>query len=128
MSFHSPFAIVLSFKNPRTTHCLYFISGRRRFKNQGSISREFFPALEAAGLPRMRFHDLRNTYAALAIEGGADLKSLQAAMGHSSLAVTANVYAHLYETGLERVSKGGGKRPRLGPLRSSACPGKRGEG
>lgn len=70
------------------------------------IRREFVPALERAGLPRIRFHDLRHTYASLAIEGVADLKGLQAVMGHSSLAVTAGTYAHLYKTALERVSKG----------------------
>lgn len=70
------------------------------------IAREFEPALERAGLPRIRFHDLRHTYAALAIEGGVDLRSLQAVMGHANITTTAHIYGHLYDTHLERVGKG----------------------
>ncbi|WP_287153172.1 site-specific integrase [Candidatus Solincola tengchongensis] len=70
------------------------------------IAREFEPALERAGLPRIRFHDLRHTFASLAIEGGVDLKSLQAVMGHANITTTAHVYGHVYDTHLERVGKG----------------------
>ncbi|MEJ5187124.1 MAG: tyrosine-type recombinase/integrase [Candidatus Geothermincolales bacterium] len=86
---------------------LVFPSRRGNYRDPSHfLADEFLPALERAGLPRIRFHDLRHTYASLAIEGGANLKGLQAVMGHSSLAVTAGTYAHLYETALERVSKG----------------------
>ncbi|MFX0198763.1 MAG: site-specific integrase, partial [Candidatus Hodarchaeota archaeon] len=57
--------------------------------------RHFLPALAAAGLPRMKFHGLRHTYASLLIEQGENIKYIQSQLGHSSPTVTLNVYAHL---------------------------------
>lgn len=62
------------------------------------VNRHFSPALQAAGLPVMRFHDLRHTYASLLIEQGENIKYIQTQLGHSSPMVTLNVYAHLMET------------------------------
>ena len=59
------------------------------------VSRYFNPALKAAGLSRMRFHDLRHTNASLLIEQGENIKYIQSQLGHSSPTVTLNVYAHL---------------------------------
>jgi integrase len=59
------------------------------------VRRHFGPALEAAGLPKIRFHDLRHTYASLLIEQGENIKYIQTQLGHSSPTVTWNVYAHL---------------------------------
>ena len=39
------------------------------------------------------FHDLRHTYATMAIAGGADVRSVAAILGHSSVAMTLDVYA-----------------------------------
>jgi integrase len=57
--------------------------------------RHFFPALKSAGIKRIRFHDLRHTYASLLIEQGENIKYIQSQLGHSSPTVTLNVYAHL---------------------------------
>jgi integrase len=57
--------------------------------------RHFFPALRKAGIKRIRFHDLRHTYASLLIEQGENVKYIQIQMGHSSPTVTLNVYSHL---------------------------------
>ncbi len=59
------------------------------------VRRHYHPALEAAGLPRIRFHDLRHTYASLMISHGENIKYIQSQLGHSSPTVTLNVYAHL---------------------------------
>ena len=45
-----------------------------------------------AGLPPVRLHDLRHGAASLAYEAGADLKTLQDLLGHSSIVVTADTY------------------------------------
>jgi len=50
--------------------------------------------LELAGLTP---HDLRRTFGSLARLAGADLKYIQKAMGHSSITVTAEIYAHLFD-------------------------------
>jgi integrase len=57
----------------------------------------FKAAAASAGVPALRIHDLRHIYASLARASGADLKTLQAIMGHSSITVTADLYSHLYD-------------------------------
>ena len=59
------------------------------------LRRHFYPALKASGLPQMRFHDLRHTYASLLIEQGENIKYIQSQLGHANPTVTLNVYAHL---------------------------------
>lgn len=65
------------------------------------LQRDFWGALRRAGLRRMRFHDLRHTFAALLIAEGAHAKAIQEAMGHSSIMVTMNTYGHLMPRLLE---------------------------
>ncbi len=57
----------------------------------------FLPALRRTGLPRIRFHDLRHTYASLLIDQGEHPKYIQMQMGHSSIKVTMDIYGHLME-------------------------------
>ncbi len=59
------------------------------------VSRYFNPALEKTEIKRIRFHDLRHTYASLLIEQGENIKYIQTQLGHSSPTVTWNIYAHL---------------------------------
>ena len=59
------------------------------------LSRHFFPAMKEAGVGKIRFHDLRHTYASLLIEQGENIKYIQSQLGHASPVVTLNVYAHL---------------------------------
>jgi integrase len=59
------------------------------------LKRVFSPVLRRAGLPRIRFHDLRHVNASLRIEAGQNLKYLQGQLGHSSIQVTLDVYGHL---------------------------------
>jgi integrase len=58
------------------------------------IRRDFLAARIAAGLPHVRFHDLRHTYASWLVQGGAGLTAVRDLLGHSSLAVTSR-YSHL---------------------------------
>lgn len=50
--------------------------------------------IEAAGLPRIRVHDLRHTAATIALQRGIHPKVVQDMLGHSSIAVTLDVYSH----------------------------------
>jgi integrase len=59
------------------------------------LKRRFFPALKRAKLPRIRFHDLRHTFAALVWDQTKDLKYLQTQLGHSSVQMTLDIYGHL---------------------------------
>lgn len=62
------------------------------------IQRHYNPALRRAGLRRIRFHDLRHTYASLLIHQGEHPKYIQSQMGHSSINVTMDTYGHLMNT------------------------------
>lgn len=59
------------------------------------IKREFHSALDRAGLRRIRFHDLRHSYASLLISQGENIKFIQSQLGHSSAKTTLDRYGHL---------------------------------
>jgi hypothetical protein len=48
-----------------------------------------------AGLPRIRLHDLRHSYASAGLAAGVELKVIQERLGHSSIATTADLYVHV---------------------------------
>jgi integrase len=56
--------------------------------------RSFNKALKTAGLPPIRFHDLRHTAATLMLLSGINVKAVAAALGHSKASTTLNIYAH----------------------------------
>ena len=49
------------------------------------------------GAPKARVHDLRHTYAVLALQNGDDVKTVQNNMGHATAAFTLDVYGHVSE-------------------------------
>ncbi len=55
----------------------------------------FAQHVRAAGLPMIRFHDLRHTHATLALQAGVHPKVVSERLGHSSIAVTMDRYSHV---------------------------------
>jgi integrase len=55
----------------------------------------FNRVIKAAGVKKVRFHDLRHTHATLLLEAGAGLKEVQNRLGHASIKTTGDVYAHV---------------------------------
>lgn len=49
------------------------------------------------GVPDMRFHDLRHSYAVLSLQSGCDIKTVQENLGHYAAAFTLDTYAHVTE-------------------------------
>lgn len=49
------------------------------------------------GVEAARLHDLRHTFATLSLQNGDDLKTVAESLGHSNIATTANIYAHVTE-------------------------------
>ncbi len=64
------------------------------------LRKGFDRARARAGMPHVRFHDLRHTYASWLVQAGAPLPAVRDLLGHSSLAVTGR-YAHLAREDLE---------------------------
>jgi integrase len=54
-------------------------------------------AIATAGLPGLKFHELRHTFVALWVAAGANPKEVSIRAGHSSVAFTLDRYGHLYE-------------------------------
>lgn len=55
-------------------------------------------------LPSMTVHDLRHTAASLAVQSGANVKTIQRMLGHTSAAMTLDVYSDLFDDDLDAVS------------------------
>ena len=50
--------------------------------------------VRTSGLPRVRFHDLRHTWATLALEAGVSAKVESERLGHTGIAITLDLYTH----------------------------------
>ncbi len=59
------------------------------------VRRDFRRVLQRAGLPRIRFHDLRHAHATLLLREGVHPKVVQERLGHSTPAFTLHVYSHV---------------------------------
>lgn len=59
------------------------------------IRRSFKPMLREAGLPDIRFHDLRHTAATLLLSQGTNPKVVQEMLGHSTVSMTLDTYSHV---------------------------------
>lgn len=82
-----------------------------------TVSHMLHRRLERAGLPRLRVHDLRHTYATILHESGCDLIDVQHALGHSSYHLTADTYTHARR---ERKSRATEHMTRLFPQKEDA--------
>jgi integrase len=59
------------------------------------FSRTFEIEAARAGLPRIRLHDLRHTWATLALAAGEHPKIVQERLGHANVSITLDIYSHL---------------------------------
>ena len=62
-----------------------------------NTSRAFTATLKRAGLPAIRFHDLRHSFASLLIAQGAHPKFISEQLGHASSQITLDRYSHLFD-------------------------------
>ena len=63
--------------------------------NPNTFGTEFAKRAKRLKLPRVRLHDLRHSYASLMLESGVDLTTVSRALGHSTIRITADTYAHV---------------------------------
>lgn len=60
-----------------------------------SVSLVFERRVGRSGLPRISFHQLRHTWATLALEEGIPLKVVSEILGHAKISITGDIYSHV---------------------------------
>ena len=67
-------------------------------RNPTAVHHRFKLILQRSGCKDIRFHDLRHTFATMALENGMDVKTLSDMRGHISAETTLNIYSHITYT------------------------------
>lgn len=80
---------------PKSIDGYIFTTPRGTPVDPRNANREFERAMTAVGLPRIRLHDLRHTAASLLLAQGFTLEDVKRILGHSSIAMTSDIYGHL---------------------------------
>lgn len=70
-----------------------------------TLYNNFKRIVASIGLPEVRFHDLRHTYATISLQIGIDVKTVSANLGHADVAFTMNKYGHVTEGMHEKSQK-----------------------
>jgi integrase len=78
-----------------TDHGLVFCQANGQPIDPRNFTRYFERLLQQAGLPRIRFHDGRHTFATLMLELGEAPKTVQTMLGHTKIATTLDIYSHV---------------------------------
>lgn len=81
-------------KSPEHEDELVFCYRTKTPLNPIDISKRFIRLSKGAGLRRIRLHDLRHTHATLALQAGIHPKIVSERLGHSTIALTLDIYSH----------------------------------
>lgn len=73
--------------------------------DNSNVLKEYYVVLSKAGLPRIRFHDLRHTAASLLLNNGQGIMAVSKLLGHSKPSVTLDIYGHVYSESMEEVAR-----------------------
>ena len=75
-----------------------------------AVRKRLSTVLKRADCKRLRFHDLRHTFATASLEHGMDVKTLSTIIGHVSSSTTLNIYAHVTDemqrTAVAKIDRG----------------------
>jgi len=74
---------------------LMFPSEKGTFRDPSHVVRDLRTVLKKAGLRRIRFHDLRHTYASLLLQNRESPVYVKEQLGHHSIQITVDTYGHL---------------------------------
>lgn len=77
----------------REENC-FLITGTERYMEPRAYRSRFKKFMQENGLPNVRFHTLRHTFATRCISNGTDYKTVSELLGHASVNLTMNLYVH----------------------------------
>ena len=81
---------------------VFVLSAQLRPMEPRTLRTYYYQILRKLGLPPVRFHGLRHTFATRCVESRCDYKTLSAILGHSAIGTTMNLYVHPDETAKRR--------------------------
>lgn len=73
-------------------------------KDTSAVTRKLHRMQDRASLPKIRFHDLRHSFATLSLEQGVDIKTVSHMLGHTDAGFTMNTYMHVTDSMQENVA------------------------
>ena len=76
-------------------HGLVFARPDGRPMDPWTVNATLTRTLKKAGLPHIRLHDCRHTYATWMLEAEVPMKAVSASLGHTSIRITADIYSHV---------------------------------
>lgn len=74
-----------------------FTNSLGEHRKRQTVYKHFKKVVESIGLPPVRFHDLRHSYAVASIRAGDDVKTVSENLGHASVSFTLDIYGHVTE-------------------------------
>jgi integrase len=74
---------------------LIFVTSNNTPISPRNLNRHFKEAIQEAGLPDIRFHDLRHYHASYLLSQGINPKVVQERLGHSQISLTLDTYSHV---------------------------------
>jgi len=69
------------------------------------VSHTFAKVLRKAGLPHLRFHDLRHSHTSLLLKAGVHPKIVSERLGHANIGITLDTYSHVLPGLQERAAE-----------------------
>lgn len=82
------------YSNPNN---LVFTDEIGKHLSHSTVYHTFKRHIASVGIPEMRLHDLRHTYATISIQNGDDIKTVSQNLGHATVAFTLDTYGHVTE-------------------------------
>jgi integrase len=67
--------------------------------DEANVRHVFYRILDKAEIRRIRFHDIRHTFASMLIQNGESLAHVKDQLGHASIQITVDTYGHLVPGG-----------------------------
>ena len=91
--------------HPTSGTDLVFVSHRGTvIRRRGLLRDTFKPSCKASGVPVITWHQMRHSAATMLLESGVPIGNVSKQLGHASSVVTAMVYSHVTDEGMDRVA------------------------